>query len=287
MNQSSFLSNLLKGSVIGISNIIPGVSGGTMMVAMGIYDQLIHIVTHLKTAWKKYWKFLTALLLGIVLAVVLLSKVFEYLLEFYPIPTNLTFCGLIAGSLPVVVKEVRGKGFRFIDGICFAVFFAIVILGALFNEASGENVVLSVTLPGVLMLFAVGFITAATMVVPGVSGSMVLMLLGYYEPILSVISTAVDALAPFNFGSLLWCIEVIIPFLLGVICGIFAIAKLIEWIFARWKTQAYWAIIGLISASPIAILIQTSWAGFSWIQLGIGLVCFAAGWWAAERISRM
>lgn len=287
MKETSLLSNLLKGAVIGISNIIPGVSGGTMMVAMGIYDQLIHIITHLKTSLRKNWKFLLGIVLGIILAVVLLSKLFEYLLAAWPIPTNLAFCGLIAGSLPVILQNVKGKGFSLNDGLCFLIFFVIVIGGALLNEFSAGNVVLALNVPGILMLFLVGFITAATMVIPGVSGSMVLMLLGYYEPILSVISTAVDSLAAMNIGSLVWCVLIMIPFLLGVLFGIFAIAKFVEWVFSRWKTQAYWAIIGLIAASPIAIMIQTNWTGFTWMQLLLGLLCFAAGWYGAMKLARL
>lgn len=287
MNDSNFFGNILKGIVIGIANIIPGVSGGTMMVSMGIYDKLIYAVTHLKTAWKKVWKLILAILIGIVIAVIVLSKLFEFLLETWPIATNLGFCGLIAGSLPLIYKHVEHHQRTKTDYICFAVLFVFIIGMALIKDTGSNNVVLSLSLPGVLMLFVVGFITAATMVIPGVSGSMILMLMGYYEPILGVISTAVDSLAPFNWGALQWCILIMIPFIIGVICGIFAIAKMVEWVFERWEIQAYWGIIGLIAASPIAILLQTSYASFSILQLAIGIVVFAAGWWAADRLAKL
>ena len=102
------LKQILQGMVVGIANIIPGVSGGTMMVAMGLYDHLIHAITHLKSEFKKSMKLLIPIFLGAGIAIVVLSRLFEYLLEVYPIPTNFAFCGLIAGSLPFIFKKVKG-----------------------------------------------------------------------------------------------------------------------------------------------------------------------------------
>ena len=78
-----------------------------MMVAMGLYDHLIHAITHLKSEFKKSMKLLIPIFLGAGIAIVVLSRLFEYLLEVYPIPTNFAFCGLIAGSLPFIFKKVK------------------------------------------------------------------------------------------------------------------------------------------------------------------------------------
>ncbi|WP_304683386.1 DUF368 domain-containing protein [Ileibacterium valens] len=285
--KNNALIDVIRGMVIGIANIIPGVSGGTMMVSMGIYDQLIYSITHLFSDWKKVWRFLLPIGIGIVLAILLLSKLFEFLLGAYPIPTNLGFCGLILGSLPFIFQNVKHKGFGLKDFIPFIVFFLLIIGFSLLEEKSGADVLLKLDLPGILMLFVVGVITAATMVIPGVSGSMLLMLMGYYEPILSTISNAIDALIHFDIAQLMYIAGLMVPFALGVAVGTFGIAKIIEWIFSRWKTQAYWAIIGLIIASPIAILVKTDWAGFSIIQLVIGILCFGAGALAAYRLSEL
>lgn len=276
MNKTLFELNIVRGMIIGLANIIPGVSGGTMMVAMGIYDQLIHSITHLFSQFKKSFQLLLPIFIGIALAVVILAKLFDFLLIHAPIATNLGFCGLILGSLPPILNNVKHKGFNASHGISFGIFFAIVILGALFSSASGSEAKLTLSLGGIFMLFIVGVIAAATMVIPGVSGSMMLMLMGYYQPVISLVSTMVDSLIHFNFGQLWHCILLAIPFGLGVVVGIFAIAKLIEWILKRWKLHTYWAILGLIIASPIAILIQTNWASFSLWQFAIGIVAFAA-----------
>ena len=100
------IKKLLQGMVVGIANIIPGVSGGTMMVAMGLYDKLIHAITHLKSEFKNSMKLLIPIFIGAGAAIVILSRLFEFLLENYPIPTNFAFCGLIAGSLPFIFNNI-------------------------------------------------------------------------------------------------------------------------------------------------------------------------------------
>lgn len=189
--------------------------------------------------------------------------------------------------MPFIFANVKHKGFGIKDFIPFIVFFVLIVVLSLIEEGNGHEVALHLDLPGILMLFLVGVITAATMVIPGVSGSMILMLMGYYQPILSTISDAIDALIHFDIAHLMYFAGLMIPFAIGVAVGVFGIAKVIEWIFARWKTQAYWAIIGLILASPIAILIKTSWAGFSIVQLLIGIVCFIGGAFAAYKLSEL
>ena len=278
------IKRLLQGMVVGIANIIPGVSGGTMMVAMGLYDKLIHAITHLKSEFKESLKLLVPIFLGAGIAIVALSRLFEFLLENYPIPTNFAFCGLIAGSLPFIFKKVKGHSVSVGRAVCFIIFFAIVILMAVMGETSGNAADVSFGLINVVKLLLVGIIAAATMVIPGVSGSMMLMLLGYYDTILKTINNFMDALVAFDMQEILVQCGILIPFGIGVILGIFLIAKIIEFIFSKAEIHAYYAIIGLILASPIAILLKTDWSGFSILTLIIGLITFAAGWFVSSKL---
>lgn len=278
------IKKLLQGMVVGIANIIPGVSGGTMMVAMGLYDKLIHAITHLKSEFKNSMKLLIPIFLGAAIAIVALSRLFEFLLGNYPIPTNFAFCGLIAGSLPFIFKKVKGHAVTIGKIIPFLIFFAIVILMAVMGETSGNDADVSLNLVNLVKLLLVGIIAAATMVVPGVSGSMMLMLLGYYDTILRTINKLIDALIAFDMEALLVQCGVLVPFGIGVVLGIFLIAKLIEFIFSRAEIHAYYAIIGLIIASPVAILLKTDWSGFSVLTLAVGIVAFAAGWFVASKL---
>ncbi|MCI8930726.1 MAG: DUF368 domain-containing protein [Lachnospiraceae bacterium] len=249
------IKNILKGIVIGLANVIPGVSGGTMMVSMGIYDKLIHCITHLFSEFKKSLRFLVPIFIGIGIAAVVVPFGIEFLFANYPFQTNLLFIGLIIGGLPAVWKKVKGSSVRVGHIIACILFFALVAGLALVGETEGNAADLSFSLISVIKLFGVGIVASATMVIPGVSGSMMLLLMGYYHPILETITNFIKAALAFDMNGILAGMGVLIPFGIGVVVGIFAIAKLIEIIFVKFPLYAYWAIIGLIISSPVAILV--------------------------------
>ena len=122
-----------------------------------------------------------------------------------------------------------------------------------------------------------GVIASATMVIPGVSGSMMLLLMGYYNPIVASIKNFVKALVAFDVNGILQGCGVLVPMGLGIVVGIFAIAKLIEVIFEKFPIQAYWAIIGLIVASPFAILIMMQVGAIGIVEILTGVVLLAVG----------
>lgn len=278
------LKQIVQGAVVGVANIIPGVSGGTMLVAMGLYDRLIHAITHLRSEFKKSLELLFPILIGAGLAIVILSRLFEFLFEYYPIPTNFAFCGLIAGSLPFIFEKVKGHKVTIGKVIPFFIFFAIVVGMALLGETDGEAADVSFNFINVTKLLGVGIIAAATMVIPGVSGSMMLMLMGYYNTILKSINQFIDALLAFDLQDIFVQCGILVPFGIGVVLGIFLIAKLIEILFARAEIHAYYAIIGLIMASPIAILLGIDWNGWTILQVALGIFFFIAGWFAASKL---
>ena len=278
------IKNILKGVVIGIANIIPGVSGGTMMVAMGIYDKLIHCITHLLSEFKKNVLFLLPIVVGMGIALVGGSFTIEKMFEVIPFQTSLLFVGLVVGGLPAIWKNVKGKTIRPGHVICFVIFFAVVVVMALMGESEGAAADLSFTLINVIKLFVVGVIAAATMVIPGVSGSMMLLLMGYYNPILSAITGFFHSLKEFDIKGLMQGVGVLAPFGVGVLVGIFAIAKLIEIIFAKFPLYAYWAIIGLIVASPIAILAMGTFPVIGLIEILTGVVALVIGFVVAMKL---
>lgn len=280
------IKSILKGIVIGIANIVPGVSGGTMMVSMGIYDKLIHCITHLFSEFKKSVKFLFPIAVGMLIAIVGSSFALKELFERIPIQTNLLFVGLILGGLPAIWKNVKGNSVKIGHIIAALVFFALVAGLAAMGETEGAAANLSFSVKNVLILFVVGVITSATMVIPGVSGSMVLMLMGFYEPILVTITDFVKALVHLDMNGILAGCGILIPFGIGVVAGIFGIARLVEIVFEKFPLYAYWAIIGLIVASPVAILLMNL-DKFSQITVlsGVtGVIALAAGFFAALKL---
>ena len=278
------IKDILKGMVIGIANIIPGVSGGTMMVAMGIYDKLIHCITHILKEFKKSVLFLLPIALGMGIAVIGSSFGIEMLFEKFPVQTNLLFIGLILGGLPAIWKKVKGNSIRTGHILAFLAFFVLVVVLAFLGEKEGAAVDLSFTLVNVLKLCGVGVIAAATMVIPGVSGSMILLLLGYYNPILTAINDFMRALTSWDVSGMLTGVGILLPFGIGVVVGIVGIAKLIEIIFNKFPLYAYWAIIGLIVASPIAIIAMGSFPALTIVNVLTGIVALCIGTFIAMKL---
>lgn len=278
------IKNILKGMVIGIANIIPGVSGGTMMVAMGIYDKLIHCITHIFKEFKKSVLFLLPIAIGMGIAVIGGSLGIEALFANFPLQANLLFIGLIVGGLPAIWKKVKGKSIRFGHILSFVVFFALVVVMAFLGGKEGNAVDLSFSVVNVLKLFAVGLVAAGTMVIPGVSGSMVLLLLGYYNPIVSAINDFLEALTAFDMEGILTGVGILAPFGIGVVAGVLVIAKIIEIIFNKCPLYAYWAIIGLIVASPIAIIAMATIPAITVLNVITGLVALCGGVFIAMKL---
>ena len=281
---NNMLKNLIKGMMIGIANIIPGVSGGTLAVSMGIYDKLIHCITHIISEFKENIKFLLPIFAGAGIALIALTFVIQALFDYYPIPTNLLFIGLIIGGLPPVIDKVKGHSVTIGQIVAGILFFTLVVGMAMLGSDGSKEVSLDMNILTIIKLLFVGIIAAATMIIPGVSGSMVLLILGYYQPIIRQITLFCTALVSFDMQGLIDGFLILFPFGIGVIIGILGIAKIIEIIFAKYPMHAYYAIIGLIAASPIAILVCSDFSGFSIGMLIAGIVALIVGFGIAVNL---
>ncbi|MGN1188537.1 MAG: undecaprenyl phosphate translocase family protein, partial [Lachnospiraceae bacterium] len=131
----------------------------------------------------------------------------------------------------------------------------------------------------IVELFFIGVIASATMIIPGVSGSLVLMLLGFYSGIIETIRDFLDALIAFDSAAILHCVGILLPFGIGIVVGIFAVSKLIEWLFAKFPSVTYSAILGLIVASPIGIFAKMGHNNINAVSIIIGIVLFIVSAW--------
>ena len=280
-----FIANILRGTVIGIANVIPGVSGGTMMVSMGIYDKLILVLTHFIKRMKEAVALLVPILVGMLLSIAIFAKIFsEILFPRFPLQTNLFFIGLILGGLPVIYGKVKGNTIRIPQIIAFVLFFAMVVGFACVGEGGGSSADISFSVGNVAKLFGVGIIAAATMVIPGVSGSMIMMILGYYNTIIDTINDFINALKAFDIAAMLDTFVVLVPFGIGVLAGIVAVAKLIEFMLKKYPLVTYWAIIGLIAASPFAILLMMEIVTVGVVEIATGIVLLAVGFFISLKL---
>lgn len=278
-----FIKDLIKGAIMGIANVIPGVSGGTLAVSMGIYNKLIYSITHLFSQFKKSLKTLLPILLGMLVGIVALSFAIEFLFYEFPVQTSLLFSGLIIGGIPIIYKNIDKRKTGISGILLFILFFSIIIAMQLFNS-NGNDIILSTEPIQLIKLFFIGVIASATMVIPGVSGSMLLMSLGYYNSIIETINKTVKSLVAFDIGELINCVIIMIPFGIGVVIGIFAIAKLIEILLAKFKSLTYCAILGLIVASPIVVILQLKAASITIISVLTGIVTFIIGFFIASKL---
>ncbi len=259
---------IIKGFVFGIANIIPGVSGGTIALTMGVYEDLIASISHFFESPKKSIKFLLPFIVGAGLSILLISKLISYCLKAYPFATILFFVGLILGGIPLLTNKVRKQKIKPLYIILFILTFSLIIGMNFLNEGSKAVDLLNPTFLTYIVLFLVGIVGAATMVIPGLSGSFVLMLLGFYEPIVNTISNLT------NFSILGHNLSILIPFGLGVLIGIILISKLIEYLFNKFELPTYYAILGFVIASVIVLASSLLGIYIKTVELVVGLVLF-------------
>lgn len=259
----------IKGIVLGVAFVIPGVSGGTLAVLLGIYEELIEAASNFYKSiadFKKYIMYLLPIGLGVVFSVAVFAKLIKFGLDKAPIITILIFLGMIIGGIPALVRNVKGTKINLKDMTLMLVGLIIVISMLIFHKSNSNVVLTNMSITGYITLFLVGAIAAVTMVVPGISGSFTLMLIGYYEPILNLVN---DITSFKNLGPNL---ILIFTFMLGVFIGIIFISKIIEWCLKHYKRETYYAIIGFVLSSIISVIYEVSKFPFNITHLIIGIV---------------
>ena len=229
---------------MGAANVVPGVSGGTIALISGIYSRIIDALNavlswdtwkelfhgHFKAFWKKIdgW-FLVALAIGVVLSVFTLAKLLEYCLAAHPVATWAFFFGLILASAFFMLRAV--KGWKLADVLLLV---AGVALGLLVCTLSPSQ-----TPDNLLFIFICGAIAICTMILPGVSGSFILVVMGKYDYMMSAVSNL-------DWG-------VLAVFALGCLVGILAFAKLLHWLLARWERQTMLVLTGFVLGSLVKV----------------------------------
>ncbi|WP_347551930.1 DUF368 domain-containing protein [Pseudalkalibacillus hwajinpoensis] len=233
--------NIYRGLLMGVSDLIPGVSGGTIAMVLGIYRRLISGINGLMSKkWKKEIGFFLPLLIGVGLALLLVSQLMEKLLQNYPQPTFFFFIGLIIGVVPFLLRKVEYKEtFQPVHYILLIVA-AILIASTLFLKGDGSGEIMkSLGAMDYVVLFFSGWLASTAMILPGVSGSFVLLLLGSYQ-------TVIHGLSSFQ-----------IPLLLtvgaGIIIGLSLTGKLISLLLNRFTVSTYAVMIGLVIGSVVVL----------------------------------
>lgn len=263
-----YIKIIIKGAAAGIAMLVPGVSGGTMAIILGIYDRMIHSVSSFFQDWKKNFLFLLQVGVGGVLGVLLFGRIMESAMASVPHIMKYLFMGFIVGGLPVLYRKSVSAGKGGVSDLFFlAMGFVIVLLMApepetVVNMASARGFL------GFIFLMAAGVIIAIAFVLPGISSSFMLLALGMYEITLSAINTV--------------NIPFLIPLGLGVAGGTIGTAKIIEKLLDKYPRKMYLLIMGFVVGSLIEVYpgIPAGW------QLPVSVAAFAFGFGIMFLIGR-
>ena len=269
---------VIFGAIVGVANIIPGVSGGTMAVILKIYDRLIETLS-LKNI-KKNLPFILPLGVGAAVGIVLFSKAIEFLLGNYPMATNFTFMGLILGSIPMIFKRARGEKMEAKGLVAFLAALAVMVVIALLKPAE-SNDVLALSWLNVLILFGASAVSTFAMILPGISGSFVMLILGVYTTVL----TSISGVFTWPINEATWrCVGLLAPVGLGCIVGLVFGSKLVDILIRKQPQATYFAILGLVVGSLLAVFPKDTLA--LTLELPIGLVLLAGAAFGAYRFSK-
>ncbi|MDD4607933.1 MAG: DUF368 domain-containing protein [Bacilli bacterium] len=258
---------IIKGFIIGMGKIIPGVSGGMLAITLGVYDQGIDAISNFFEKPKKNSIFLGLLGIGIVLSIVIFSNLIKISLEKYYLATMLLFIGLIIGGIGSVQKVIKGsyttKNLLIMSIPCLVLLFL-----------STCEWKLNVTEPSFILLIIIGVVEALTMIVPGISGTAVLMMIGCYELIINTFSTAYE----------LESLKILFPFLIGIIVGGIIIVKIMSYLLKKFRTETYFAIYGFVITSIIMLFFETFHNNYRVIEVLVGLMLLIVGVFISQKL---
>lgn len=259
----NYLWIFFNGILMGTANVIPGLSGGTLLLLTGIYPRFIDVFGSINPKslrdykWKENIVFIMIIAVGALLSIFAMSRIMSWLLESYDVPVYLLLIGLIIGSIDVITKKidfkVNSSRITFVTGILMIVL--LVIATRFFRTSTPAQGDVNL-----IILLTAGAIAAATMVLPGVSGSMLLLLLGLYKPVVDSVS-ALNIINVFFIG-------------IGAIVGILFASRLIKYLLDKHSSSTYAFLLGLILASIVDLFPFSIFQTFNAFVIGIIALIF-------------
>ncbi|MBN2300087.1 MAG: DUF368 domain-containing protein [Acholeplasmataceae bacterium] len=281
------LLKIVKGSLVGMGSILPGVSGSMIAAVLNIYQDLItalnNFTKHPIESVAKVWQYIIGVFVGLGIGFIFIRS----FLDIAPIPLTLLFIGFIIGAIPGLFREIK------IDKIMWHHLFVmmtamLIMFGFLFIQEQ------TATTGGwyLFIVFIIGVITAISIIIPGLSGATVLMALGYFQTLINLGGDFIDDLLIFNFSSVASQLPMLLLLVLGVIIGLLFMGKVMYQFLTHYKAHFYFAVLGIVFISPFNILFtlqantsanvfQAKW--FIWL---IGVILLILGMFITYSISR-
>ena len=263
---------IFKGMIIGLAKIIPGVSGSLLAVSLGIYSLAIDAISHPFRDFKQNLLFLGNVGIGVLFSIVLCSNIVSYFLSKYFFLTVLLFIGFILGTFPEIIKETHIETKK--DYIVIALVTLFIFL--LSNFRSSASFIYQNTISNNLYVFFLGFIDAATMVIPGISGTAIFLLLGSYSFILELFASLSNF--PFYFVPLLF-------FSFGLFVGVVLVSKLMNYALKYKKKETYLCIFGFALSSIFLLCMDLFSIDVSIYEFFLGSILFIIGYKISVRLN--
>ena len=243
------MANFFKGIIIGLAFIIPGVSGGTLMVMMHLYDKAIDAIVNFSKNIKKNTIFLGTLGVGALAGILVFSKILNYMLLNFECPTKFVFIGLIVGGIPATYKTIMEKKNTKINWylalLTLAISIVLYVVEKHLVNYSIEEQLLVGKIPFIAICIA-GFLYASGKIIPGISGTALLMLIGMYNYLIDTVANINN----FTVSKL----NVLIPFALSFVISALILFKLINYLLKKHYSITYSLILGFIAGSVIYVL---------------------------------
>lgn len=264
--------NFFRGLLMGTVDLVPGVSSGTIAVLIGIYDKLIAAINgFFSREWKKNLLYLLPIVIGMAVALFSFSRVMDYLIEFHHRATFYFFIGLVIGIIPLLIRQSRAKA-SFKMRHIIIVIVTIIVMGLVPVDEKQVAIITDRSLQTYLLFFVSGFIASAAMILPGISGSFMLVVIGVYPTVIRAVSE-ID-------------IVVILVVGIGIFFGIVTMSKLIHNFIIHYRTTAFAFIIGLVTGS-ISIIFRQAGMVESASELMLCIIVLLLGMFLAYILGKI
>lgn len=252
------MKTFLKGIIVGIGGIAPGLSGSVLLVILGLYEKTIHSVSTLFKNFKKNIAFLFPLIMGFGVGILIFSKIVDYLLNAFPMQTRFAFLGLVLGTVPLFFNEVKKKGFK-------VRFYVVILLGAalgfLLFSVNGD-LFPQIKEPNLFQSALLGVAVAGSSIVPGVDSAVILSSLGLYE-------LYVSSIANLEFS-------ILIPAAVGLVLGAVIISLVMNFLIKKFYTFTFSLIFGLFISIIPNVLNESCKMALD-LKTGISILCLILG----------
>lgn len=278
------LIKIIKGSLVGMASILPGVSGSMIAAVFNIYQMLVSALNKFtKTPFKaiaSVWQYI----LGIIIGLFLGFFVIRLFLDIAPLPITLLFIGFILGAIPYMLKIIKETKTTFSHYATLVTAMMIMLSFLLIHEGNQGG-------GSLFVIFLIGLITSSALIIPGLSGATMLIALGFYEPLLDLIGNIISTGFALDFQNLLNYLPAFIILVVGTIVGLIFMGKVMFVVLNKYKKYFYMAVLGFVFISPINILytlnessttpiFQMDW--YFWVT---GAALLVTGIFASLRIS--